>query len=76
MEMHLVSRKVQSVRVLGRSFTFAAGESIHTESSYKYTLETFSALAREAGWRSTTVFQDEAALFSVHVLRTETFSVQ
>src|ERR1700692_1563933 len=34
-EMHLISRKPQSVRVLGRSFSFRAGESIHTESSYK-----------------------------------------
>jgi dimethylhistidine N-methyltransferase len=75
-EMHLVSRKAQNLRVLGRSFAFAAGESIHTENSYKYTLDTFSTLAREAGWRSTAVFQDEAALFSVHVLRPETFSVQ
>src|SRR6202035_5153352 len=38
-EMHLISRKAQSVRVLGRSFSFRAGESIHTENSYKYSLE-------------------------------------
>ncbi|HEV7601010.1 MAG TPA: L-histidine N(alpha)-methyltransferase, partial [Bradyrhizobium sp.] len=34
-EMHLISRKAQTVRILGRSFAFRAGESIHTESSYK-----------------------------------------
>jgi dimethylhistidine N-methyltransferase len=68
-EMHLVSRTAQTVRVLGRTFTFLAGESIHTESSYKYTVETFSRLAGEAGWRSAAVFLDADALFSVHVLR-------
>jgi dimethylhistidine N-methyltransferase len=68
-EMHLVSRRAQTVRVLGRSFTFAAGESIHTENSYKYTVEAFTSLAGEAGWRSAAVFLDHHALFSVHVLR-------
>ena len=57
------------MRVLGRTFTFAAGESIHTESSYKYTVEAFSRLAGEAGWQSAAVFLDADALFSVHVLR-------
>lgn len=75
-EMHLVSRAAQSVRVCGRSFAFGAGESIHTENSYKYTVETFSALAHEAGWQSAAVFQDSGALFSVHVLRAQSFSVQ
>ena len=44
-EMHLVSRVAQTVRLLGRSFQFAAGESIHTENSYKYSVEQFRALA-------------------------------
>jgi len=38
-EMHLISRRAQSVRVLGRSFSFRVGETIHTESSYKYSLD-------------------------------------
>jgi L-histidine Nalpha-methyltransferase len=75
-EMHLVSRTTQSVRVLGRPFAFAAGESIHTENSYKYTLESFTVLASQAGWQSSAVFQDAGALFSIHVLRAKTFSVQ
>src|SRR3954449_13605804 len=49
-EMHLISRIQQTVRILGRSFPFRAGESIHTESSYKYSLERFNALARDSGW--------------------------
>jgi dimethylhistidine N-methyltransferase len=75
-EMHLVSRLPQTVRILGRSFAFAADETIHTENSYKYTIESFTALAREAGWESMAVFQDSAALFSVHVLRAKGFSIQ
>src|ERR1700688_4621154 len=34
-EMHLISRKAQTVHVLGNAFSFRAGESIHTENSYK-----------------------------------------
>ena len=49
-EMHLISHKAQTVRILGRSFSFRAGESIHTENSYKYSLERFTALARGSGW--------------------------
>ena len=48
-EMHLISRKAQTVRILGRSFSFRSGESIHTESSYKYSLDRFTALAQRLG---------------------------
>ena len=52
-EMHLESLKPQTVTVAGRSFTFAKGETIHTENSYKYTVESFRALAEmPAGGRS------------------------
>jgi dimethylhistidine N-methyltransferase len=68
-EMHLVSRCAQRVSVLGRSFHFRAGESIHTESSYKYDLPGFAALARSAGFEVERVWIDGAALFSVQALR-------
>src|ERR1700681_4270492 len=67
-EMHLISRKTQTVRVLGRSFSFRAGESIHTESSYKYSLERFAALARGSGWSPRHSWTDKAGMFSVHAL--------
>src|SRR3954451_1357304 len=70
-EMHLVSRKAQTVRILGRSFAFRAGESIHTESSYKYSLERFVALARRSGWKPTASWTDAGAMFSVHALVAE-----
>ena len=49
-EMHLVSERAQSVIVRGRCFDFAAGETIHTENSRKYTLKQFAAIACRAGW--------------------------
>ena len=67
-EMHLIARKAQSVRVLGRNFSFRAAESIHTESSYKYSLERFAALARGSGWTPREAWTDAASMFSVHAL--------
>jgi dimethylhistidine N-methyltransferase len=67
-EMHLVSRMDQQVRVAGHTFEFQAGETIHTENSYKYTCESFAALAADAGWTARAVFTDAKDYFSVHAL--------
>jgi dimethylhistidine N-methyltransferase len=67
-EMHLVSRVRQTVRLLGRTFQFAADETIHTENSYKYSVEQFRALAKGAGWRPVQVWTDARRDFSVHEL--------
>ncbi len=68
-EMHLVSTAEQSVVVAGRSYSFAAGETIHTENSYKYTVDEFRVLSGSAGYQSLAVFTDRDTLFSVHVLQ-------
>jgi len=68
-EMHLVSLRPQIVRLLGRSFTIASGETIHTENSYKYTTGEFRRLCRSAGWTPERVWTDHNGLFSVHDLR-------
>lgn len=68
-EMHLVSRREQSVSIAGTSFAFAPDETIHTENSYKYRIPQFQALAAEAGYRPLAVWTDAAELFSVHLLR-------
>src|SRR5881394_1725023 len=68
-EMHLESLKDQSVTVAGRSFSFEKGETIHTENSYKYTVDSFRALAQGAGWRWAATWTDEKDYFSVHALR-------
>lgn len=64
-EMHLLSRGAQTVRVAGTRLDFADGESIHTENSYKYTLAEFRALARSAGFRAAGCWTDADTLFSV-----------
>lgn len=70
-EMHLVSKKRQRARVAGRVIEFRAGETIHTENSYKYTLEYFAALARGSGWTPVAVWTDAGANFSIHALAFE-----
>jgi dimethylhistidine N-methyltransferase len=67
-EMHLASRERQRVRVCGADIEFRAGETIHTECSYKYTIESFQALARGAGWSARAAWTDADNYFSVHVL--------
>ena len=67
-EMHLISKKSQTARLLGTSFSFGPGESIHTESSYKYSLDRFNALARGSGWTPRASWTDKAGMFSVHAL--------
>jgi dimethylhistidine N-methyltransferase len=68
-EMHLVSRVQQRVSVGDEVIEFAEGDSVHTENSYKYTVEGFRHLAREAGWLPQAVWTDSQNLFSMHLLR-------
>ncbi|CAN5380797.1 L-histidine N(alpha)-methyltransferase [soil metagenome] len=70
-EMHLISRKPQTVRVLDHTATFRTGETIHTESSYKYSIERFTALARGSGWAPRASWTDPDGMFSVHALVAE-----
>jgi dimethylhistidine N-methyltransferase len=65
-EMHLASTRRQKVRVSGTTIDFRAGETIHTENSYKYTIESFQALARGSGWSPLKVWSDD--MFAVHAL--------
>ena len=68
-EMHLASLKRQRIKVCGECIDFRAGETIHTENSYKYSVASFGALARGAGWAPTAVWTDPDNYFSVHTLR-------
>jgi uncharacterized SAM-dependent methyltransferase len=67
-EMYLVCRKWQTFGVRGRDFIFAAGESIHTANSYKYTPARFRSLARDAGWRAMDCWTGASSNFGVHLL--------
>jgi len=57
-EMHLASLRAQQVQVRGRTFRFAAGETIHTENCYKYSPMQFLRLAQAAHWRCERSWQD------------------
>lgn len=67
-EMHLVSDAPQTVKVNGSSIEFSKGETLHTENSYKYSLEDFNALIEDAGFSLRKSWLDEKRLFSVHFL--------
>jgi len=67
-EMHLVSLARQTVNVGEHRFAFDAGESIHTENSYKYSIAEFQGLAAKAGFKGAKVWTDRRGLFSLHGL--------
>lgn len=71
-EMHLVSRTDQVVRIAGQPIEFVRGETIHTENSYKYTPERFLAIAGEAGWHCRTMWTDPDRLFALYLLAPDT----
>jgi L-histidine Nalpha-methyltransferase len=69
-EMHLVSQRTHEVHVRGRTFAFAAQETIHTENCYKYTPSQFLHMAHAAHWRCERSWQDGGRTgFTVYLLR-------
>jgi uncharacterized SAM-dependent methyltransferase len=69
-EMHLVSGIDQTVHIksTGVSFAFTNGESIHTENSYKYTLDQIQSMARESGFKVQRNFVDSKKWFSLTLM--------
>ncbi|HZD89041.1 MAG TPA: L-histidine N(alpha)-methyltransferase [Pseudolabrys sp.] len=70
-EMHLASLKRQKVKVAGEAIDFRAGETIHTENSYKYSVESLTALARGVGWLPVKAWTDADKYFSIQAFRLE-----
>ena len=68
-EMHLVSQKDQTVTIAGTPYSFAEGETIHTENSHKYSVDGFDEMGQAAGWRLDTYWTDPKDLFGVFLLR-------
>ena len=66
--INLKSLKDQVVHLDGQAFRLREGERIHTEYSYKYTVDRFADLARQAGFQPRQVWTDDARMFSVHYL--------
>jgi dimethylhistidine N-methyltransferase len=67
-EIYLVSRREQRVRVAGAELAFASGEAIRTEYSYKYRLRDLRDRAATAGFEVERFWSDEREYFSVHYL--------
>ena len=65
-ELHLISRCDHTVTIDGQDFNFCEGETIHTENSYKYSVDEFRQLASEAGFQAKAVWTDDKNYFSVH----------
>ncbi|MGS0535748.1 L-histidine N(alpha)-methyltransferase [Pseudoalteromonas sp. SaAl2] len=68
-EMHLVSQCEQSVVINNHLFEFAQGESIHTENSHKYTVDSFAQLAAQANLTLAQTWQDSNNYFALCLLR-------
>ncbi len=67
-EMHLLSRCRQQIAVGEECYELAEGDTLHTENSYKFTIDGLRALAVCAGYRPGPVWIDPERLFSVHWL--------
>jgi dimethylhistidine N-methyltransferase len=67
-EMHLQARADLNVRLAGATIGFTAGETIHTENSYKFTQAGISAMAARAGWSVRRLWTDTRNWFAVAAL--------
>lgn len=75
-EMHLVALRDLAFTVAGQRVAMAAGETIHTENSHKYTVEEARLLARASGWEPVAAWSDARELFSLHVWTAPTERMQ
>lgn len=67
-EMHLVSRFDQTIRIGRQEVHFEAEETLHTENSYKYSVDGFRELAARAGFAPRALWTDPDRLFSIHYM--------
>ena len=70
-EMHLCSTRSQAVTIDGQSIAFERGETIHTENSHKYSMESVDLLCRKARLRIDDYWTDDDEAFAVFRLSHE-----
>ena len=68
-EMHLKSKKFHTVKLMGQKIVFNKGETIHTESSYKYSINDFVDIAISSGYELVETLTDEKEFFCVFCLK-------
>ena len=64
-EMHLVSMKKQEINVADQVFTLEEGETLHTENSYKFSIDGIQQLAISQGLQAGKVWTDPQAWFGL-----------
>lgn len=69
-EMHLVAQSHCTFGVAGHQFTFQAGETIHTENSYKYPDRVFHSIVQQSGWHEVMAWTDSTQRFTLQLLST------
>ena len=70
-EMYLIARRSFVVDISGHRIEFYQGEKIHTENSYKYSVDQFTNICRLSGLKTEKVFTDSERKFALFVLKTE-----
>mgnify|MGYP005847771469 CR=1 FL=1 len=68
-EMHLEAARPTAILLDGQRFGFAAGETIHTENSHKYSAQEADFLARASRWEPVTAWTDPRQWFGLHLWR-------
>ena len=63
-EMHLRATRPTAIAIEDRIFSFDAGETLHTENSYKYTIEGIERLIEKTSWRLENVWTDPSAWYA------------
>lgn len=71
MEMHLESLREQQVflSMIDMDISLAEGERIHTENSYKYSMEMIETILRDSGFKLEHTWTDRQKWFGVHLAR-------
>lgn len=75
-EMHLRALRDVDFMVAGQPFAMAAGDTIHTENSYKWSLDEARLLARAAGWKPVDAWTDAHDRFALHLWRRDTATLE
>ena len=61
--------EIVSIRINGHTIELAPGSRIHTENSYKFTVETFTRELSDAGFAPLSSWVDDEGLFSIHLAK-------
>jgi len=67
-EMHLVSTQAQVIEIAGHLVIFEPGETIHTENSYKYSLDNLDSMAQGCGWQLEQTWLDKTGTGFILIL--------